>query len=200
MRRSVRVPEDRAAIQQELQWCLAEPINEAHLAEEIAALLASTGRTIDRRVLARRLAQAFASRFTHKSNQLQELIKYRPEELSVLKDAAVWDQIRTEVLPMIQQQKKRPAKLQTEEERRRRIKRAKNSYERFERSRIITPGYIEYEFADSGPRTGPCLDKIFHGGQAQMCGQGDSLQNLFGLSRKKLSMAAPHSARTEDLL
>jgi len=73
----------------------------------------------------------------------------------------------------------------------RRVKQAKNQYEYFERSHFITPGHIEYEFADSRARAGPCLDKIFHRSETQMCGPGDSLQNLFGLSRKRLSMADP---------
>jgi hypothetical protein len=198
MRRSVRQQVDRLTVQQKLQQSLAQPINKAQLAAEIATLLTSLGRKVDRGLLAQRLADDLASRFTHKSNKLQTIIKYRPEELSALARAATWDQIETEVLPMIERQKKSRAKIKTEEERRRRLKAAKNRYEHYGRNSFITPGHIEHEFADSPWLGGPCLDKIFHGGGTQMCGPGDSLQNLFGLSRKRLSMAKPPIRRRRE--
>jgi hypothetical protein len=198
MRRSGRTLEDRVTIQQELQSSLAKPVTEAHLAYEIATLLESAGTKINRRVLAQRLAEAFGSRFTYKSNQLQTIIKYRPEELSALAHTATWDQINTEVLPMIERQKKSRAKIKTEEERLRRVKQAKNRYEFVQRNRVVRPGYIEDEFADSRSLGGPCLDKIFHGGRTQMSGLGDSLQNLFGLGRKRLAMAKPRIQRGRE--
>jgi hypothetical protein len=191
---------DRLKVQQELQRSLAKPINRAELAAEIATLVTSLGRKVDIGLLTQRLAADLASRFTHKSNELETIIKYRPEELSALAHAVGWNQIQTEVLPMIERQKKSRAKIKTEEERVRRIKAAKNLYERLERNRVTTPGHIEHEFCGSRPRTGPCLDKIFQGGRAQMCGPGDSLQNLFGLSRKRLSMAAPPIHRGREIL
>jgi len=149
----------------------------------------------------------------NKSYELQELIKYRPEELSALKDAAVREHFETEMLPMILRQKKRPAKLRTPEERLRRIRTAKKRHEMATRSYIPKPGAIERDFStrsnvrqaenlklltplqalfslDPAPPTRTCLDEIFRGGRYPMCG-ADSLQWLFGLTRKKLYMAKP---------
>src|SRR5215475_11477496 len=83
----------------------------------------------------------------NKSYELQELIKYRPEELSALKDAAVREHFETEMLPMILRQKKRPAKLRTPEERLRRIRTAKKRHEMATRSYIPKPGAIERDFS-----------------------------------------------------
>lgn len=198
--------EDQDTIRQKLQQSLAPPIGTAQLSYEIATLLKSFGRKIDPRVAAQRLAEHVASRFTYKSEALEKLLSYRPKELANLvheaeglAHQAAWEEIKAKVLPMIEAQKKVRRKITTQEERARRSKQAKNRYEHFERRYISKPGTIEREFsADSAllslyplPVTGACLDKIFQGGHAQMCGTGDSLQNLFGLSRKRLSMAKP---------
>ena len=198
--------EDYETIRQELQQSLTKPISTAVLAHEIARLLTSVRGKVDPRVVAQRLAKDLASRFTYKSEALEKLIKYRPKELANLVNQAAnlahqaaWDDITTKVLPMIAAQKKIRRKIKTQEERTRRSKQAKNRYEHFERSYVSKPGAIEREFSalsallllDLEPVTGPCLDEIFHGGRYKMSGAVDSLQWLFGLRRKKLSMARP---------
>jgi len=202
------VKEDQDAIRQELQRSLATPITTVQLAHEIATLLKSFRTKIDPRVVAQRLAEDLASRFTHKSEALQRLIQYRPKELANLTHQAAnlahqaaWEDIKRIVLPMIAAQKNVRRKIDTQEERARRSKQAKNRYEHLQRSYISKLGAIEREFsAPSGvgslyplplPFTGPCLDEIFRGGGYKMSGTVDSLQWLFGLSRKKLSMARP---------
>jgi hypothetical protein len=200
------VDEDHETIRQELQQSLTKPITTADLAHEIARLLTSVRGKVDPRVVAQRLAKDLASRFTYKSEALEKSIKYRPKELANLVNQAAnlahqaaWDDIKTKVLPMIAAQKKVRRKVKTQEERARRSKHAKNRYEHVERSYISKPGAIEREFSARSallslyplPVTGPCLDKIFHGGRYKMSGAVDSLQWLFGLSRKKLSMARP---------
>ena len=108
---------------------------------------------------------------------------------------------------MIAAQKKVRRKTNTQKERVLRSKQAKNRYEHLERSYIRKPGAIEREFsAPSGLGslypllvTGLCLDKIFHGGRYKMSGAVDSLQWLFGLSRKKLSMARPPITKGREI-
>jgi len=200
------VEEDQDAIRRKLQHSLATPVTTAQLAHEIATLLTSFGRKANIPLIARRLAEHFGSRFTHKSDALEKLIKYRPKELANLVNQAAnlahqaaWDDIKTKVLPMIAAKKKVRRKTKTQEERARRSKQAKNRYEHVERGYISKPGAIEREFSARSallslyplPVTGPCLDKIFYGGRYKMSGAVDSLQWLFGLSRKKLSMARP---------
>ena len=97
----------------------------------------------------------------------------------------------------------------TETQRVRGIKIAKNRYERIRRSPVSRPGWIERDFADRSysvllnplnpPKpTGPCLDGILRGGTVKMCNDVYSLQSLFGLSRKKLSVAGPGSRRGRE--
>ncbi len=121
--------EDQDAIQRELQQSLATPVSSADLAHKIGTLLASLGKRVDIRVVAQRLAEDLASRFTHKSAPLQRLM------LSL----------------------------------------------------------------DPAPPTGPCLDEIFRGGRYKMSGAVDSLQWLFGLRRKRLSMARPALRRARKI-
>jgi hypothetical protein len=193
------VKENQDAIQQELRRTLATPVSSADLAQKIAALLASLGRRVGIRVVAQRLGEDLASRFTHKSAALQRLIKYRSKELAALADLAAWDEIKTEVLPIIEGQQKVCPKVKKAEERLRRKKRSKNRYEQLERSYVTKVGVIEREFStksvllwlDPAPPTGPCLDAIFQGGKYKMSGAVDSLQWLFGLRRKRLSTARP---------
>jgi hypothetical protein len=196
--------EDQDEISQRLQRILAEPVNPADLANEIAKLLTSLGRRVDRREVAQRLAEDLASRFSCKSKVLEALIKYRPKELANLVDLAGWDQTKAEVLPMIAAQKKVPIKVRTDAERLRRNKSAKNRYERWERSYVCKTGAIERDFFITSalvwryPLLSPsrlCLDEIFRGGSVTMSGRTDSLQWLFGLSRKKLIMAKPVPGR-----
>jgi hypothetical protein len=200
------VEEDQDAIQQKLQRFLAPPIATTQLAYEIATLLKSFGRKVDPRLVAQRLAEHFASRLTYKSEALQDLIKYRPIELTNvahqaanLAHQAAWEDIKTKALPIIAAQKKVRRKIKAQGERRLRTKQAKNRYEHLERSYIPKLGAIEREFSARSallslypwPVTGFCLDEIFHGGRYPMSGGVDSLQWLFGLTRKKLSMAKP---------
>jgi len=193
------VEQDQDAIQQELQQSLATPVSSANLAHKIATLLTSLGRKVDIRVAAQRLAEDLASRFTHKSAALQRLIKYRAKELATLADLAAWDEIKTEVLPIVQAHQKIRPKVKSAKDRLRRIKSAKNRYERLERNYVVNVGAIERDFSsksallslDPAPPIGPCLDEIFHRGRYKMSGAVDSLQWLFGLRRKRLSMAGP---------
>ncbi len=190
--------EELVEIQETLQQ-LAQPVSKAYLAQEITKLLNSFGGKVDRIELAQRLAAELAPRFMHKSNRLQKLIKYRPQELAALTQSAFIDEVHKEIMPMLMARKKTRAKIRTEEERLRRNKRAKNRYERHKRSYVRTPGAIERDFSirsallslHPDPPTGPCLDEIFHGGRYKMCGSIDSLQWLFGLGRKRLVMAGP---------
>src|SRR5262249_4623832 len=153
------------------------------------------GRRVDRRVVAQRLANDLASRFTHRSQLLEQLIKYRPMELASLAESVPWEAIKAEVLPIIERQSKGHHNAKTTEEQLRRKKRAKTFYERLERNYVPKVGAIERDFStfspllwlDRAPPTGPCLDEIFHGGRYKMSGAVDSLQWLFGLPRKKLS-------------
>jgi hypothetical protein len=200
------VEEDHNAIRQELQRSLAAPITTTQLSFEIATLLRSFRGKIDARVAAQRLAEHLVSPLTYKSQALQTLIKYRPRELANLANEAAnlaqraaWEDVKEKVLPLIAAQKKLRRKFNTREERVRRTKETKNRYERYERNYVRRPGAIEREFSARSallwsyplPITGSCLDEIFHGGKYKMSGTVDSLQWLFGLSRKKLSMARP---------
>lgn len=206
--------EDQDAIRQELERSLAPPITTVQLAYEIAMLLKSFGKKVDPRLPAQRLAEHVASRFTCKSEAIQRLIQYRPKELANLVHQAAnlarqaaREDFERRFLPMIAAQKKVRRKINTQEERLLRSKQAKNRYEHLERSYIRKPGAIEREFsARSGlaslyplPITGPCLDEIFHGGTCKMSGAVDSLQWLFGLSRKKLSMAKPPITKGREI-
>jgi hypothetical protein len=76
--------QDQDAIRQELQRSLVTPVMTAQLAYEIAKLLKSIRGKVDPRVVAQRLAEDLAFRFTHKSEALESLIKYRPKELANL--------------------------------------------------------------------------------------------------------------------
>jgi len=201
------VEEDQDAIQRELQQSLATPVSSADLAHKIGTLLASLGKRVDIRVVAQRLAEDLASRFTHKSAPLQRLIKYRPKELATLADLAAWDEVKTEALPIIEAKPKIRSKIKSAEERLRRNKRAKNRYEHVERNYVTKIGAIERDFStksallslDPAPPTGPCLDEIFRGGRYKMSGAVDSLQWLFGLRRKRLSMARPALRRARKI-
>ena len=145
------------------------------------------------------MAKDLVSRFTTKSEALEKLIKYRPKELANLVNQAAWDDIKAEVLPIIEAQKKVRPKIKTQRERLRRNKSAKNRYEQLARNYVTEIGAIERDFSTKlpllslhpGPPTGPCLDEIFNGGRYKMSGAVDSLQWLFGLRRKSLSMAGP---------
>lgn len=181
--------EHQLAIQQELEHALAENVSVPALAHEITRLLKSLGKqpgTIER--VAWNLAEKLAPRFTHKREALQNVIKDHWKELGGWVFPAVWEEIKAKALPFIEAQKKIRPKIKTENERLRRNKRAKNRYERRERSYIRKPGAIEREFST---QSGPCLDEIFRGGRYRMSGPVDSLEWLFGLSRKRLSMAWP---------
>jgi hypothetical protein len=194
------VEEDRVEGQKKLRRILAEPVSAADLASHIATLLTSFGKRASRFVVAQRLAEDLASRFNCKSEALQNLIKYRPKELANLAHLAAWDQIKADVLPFIAAQKNVLAKIKTEGERVRRKQRAKNRYEHFERNYVRKPGAIERDFSTGSvllsryplvSPTGFSLDEIFHGRSVTMSGRVDSLQWLFGLRRKRLSMARP---------
>jgi len=193
--------EDLRVIQQDLQRRLAKNVSVADLVDDITRVLKSLGKRARVEVVARRLADELAPRFTQKSRGLQRLIEYRPEELSALAESALLDEFRR-AIPFIMAQKKSRKKITTEKERIRRTKIAKNRYEHLLRSPVTTPGWIERDFAersgsslldphDSLPPTGPCLDEIFHGGTIKMCDRLSrcSLRSLFGLGRKRLSAA-----------
>jgi hypothetical protein len=85
--------EDRLAVQQKLQRRLAKNVSVADLVDRITRLLKSFGKKAKVEVVARLLAEHLAPRFAQKSNDLQRLIKYRPEELSALADSAVGCQL-----------------------------------------------------------------------------------------------------------
>jgi hypothetical protein len=190
--------EDQGVIQQELQRRLGENVSAGELADEIARLLKPLGKNPGTfESVAQYLANKLAPGLTRKSYDLQRLIEYRWNELASLADLAKWDEIETKVLPMIEAQKKGRRKIKTQRERLRRNKRAKNRYERLKRNYVSKPGAIERDFStpdlfllNDAPPNGPCLDGIFHGGRVKMCGD-DSLQWLFGLRKKRLSMARP---------
>jgi hypothetical protein len=200
--------EDQLAIRQELEQALAKNVSVPVLAREITRLLKSLGRqpgTAER--VACYLAEKLAPRFTRKSQALQTLIKDRWKELSEWVDLAAWEEVKAKALPIIEAQKKVRRKIKTQIERLRRNKRAKNRYERRERNYVTKPGAIERDFSrrsalsllENAPPTGPCLDGIFNGGRVKMSGIGDSLQRLFGLSRKRLSMARPALRRGREI-
>ena len=190
-----------ADLKEKLRRRLLPIVSVDDLADQIETVIKSFGKKRDRiDVIAKRLARELAPRFTGHSNALQASIKYRPKQLETLLSEATWEEIRTEVLPIIKAQKKLRATPKTEAERARGIRIAKNRYERNRRSPFGTPGWIERHFADQSysfwlnplkPQqpSGPCLDKIFQGGSVKMCDDMYSLQSLFGLSRKKLSAA-----------
>lgn len=191
-----------ADLQDELRRRLMSGVSVDDLANQIETLLKSFGKKRDRiEAIARRLARELAPQFIRRSNAIQASIKYRPKQLASLLSEATWDEIRTEVLPIIAAQKKVRATPKTEEERVRGIKIAKNRYERNRRRPADKPGWIERHFADQSyslsllnplrppSPSGPCLDEIFQGGVVKMCNDMYSLQSLFGLSRKKLSAA-----------
>jgi hypothetical protein len=199
-RKSGEFDENRPAIQQDLQNRLAKNVSVPVLAAEITRLLKLLGKhpdTVER--VAQYLAEKLAPRFAHKSEALQTLIKYRWKELTDWADLAAWEEVKAKVLPIIEAQKKVRPKIKTQRERLRRNKRAKNRYEQLERNYVTKIGAIERDFSikpallslDPAPPTGPCLDKIFHGERYKMSGAVDSLQWLFGLRRKSLSMAGP---------
>jgi hypothetical protein len=185
---------------------LAKPVTEVDLAHDITKLLNSLGRKVDRIKLAHHLAAELAPRFVHKSNDLQRLVTYRPQELAALVQSVFPDEIQREILPMINAQKKKHGKITTKNERLRQNKRAKNRYELLKRNHIPEPGLIERDFSkkpillslDPSPPTGPWLDEIFRGGSVKMCGNIHSLQSLFGLSRKILSAGKPAIQRGRE--
>ena len=198
--KSSEFDENRRAIQQDLQNRLAKNVSVPVLAAEITRLLKLLGKhpgTVER--VAQYLAEKLAPRFAHKSESLQTLIEYRWKELTDWADLVAWEEVKAKALPIIEAQKKVRPKIKTQSERLRRNKSAKNRYERLERNYVTKIGAIERNFSAKpallslgpAPPTGPCLDKIFHGGRYKMSGAVDSLQWLFGLRRKRLSMAGP---------
>lgn len=207
-RKSSEFDENRAAIQQDLENRLAKDVSVPVLAAEITRLLKLLGKhpgTVER--AAQYLAEKLAPRFAHKSEGLQTLIKNRWKELTDWADLAAWEEVKAKALPIIEAQKKVRPKINTQRERLRRNKRAKNRYEHLERNYVSKPGAIERDFStrsalsllEVAPPIGPCLDGIFRGGSVKMSGIGDSLQWLFGLRRKRLSMARPALRRGREI-
>jgi hypothetical protein len=200
-------------IKEELRRKLLPAISERELGAEITDVLNLLGRKPGtREEVGAALARKFIAKFARPNRKIEELIEYRPRQLHSLLHEIVWEQcqhfIRTHP-EEIRSVKKSRAKVASEAERIHRRKASKNWYER-RRRRPLKPGLIEQQFGENSPLslagllqqlppTGPCLDGIFHGGTVRMCDGTYSLQSLFGLTRKKLSAAAPAIRRGRKL-
>ena len=140
-----------------------------------------------------------------KAGNLRNLIECHAEDL-----AGYLDQIRFKeyqfLLKNVNQlprpKKKTRARPKTEAEREQGVKSAKNRHEQFRRA--YREGLIEEQFGKpqittldpnlSSRPTGPCLDILFRGKGVKMCGDWDSLENLFGVDRHRF----PKSLRRKD--
>jgi hypothetical protein len=104
--------------------------------------------------------------------------------------------------------KRTRAKPATEKERLENLKVSKNKYERGRRG--LREGLIEQQFGGRPafnaldprsplPPTGPCLDKLLHGGAVRMAGDVDSLENLLGMDRHRFPKSLPRERRGRNL-
>jgi hypothetical protein len=189
-------------LKDELRRRLLTTVSIRDLADEIADLLKAWGRkpgTPEK--VATALASKLVSKFAKPNRGVEQLIENRPRQLHALMYEIVSEECQRFIKANaeILRARKTRAKAATKEERLHRIKASKNRYER-RRSRYLGYGLIEREFSgdwsfptlgilDPPAPSGPCLDEIFYGGKVKMCGGMNSLQSLFGLSRKKLSAA-----------
>ena len=186
-------------IKEELRHRLLRTIELRDLADHITDLLKARGKkqgTHER--VGAYLASELRSKFAQPNKDIEQLIEKRPRQLyAMLEEIAVHEEFRQFIKahPQILQAKPRRVKIVTEEERQKRTKAAKNRYEQLRRAGHIERGRIEQEFGepslfggllDKSIPWGPCLDNIFHGGRVKMCDHIDSMQSLFGLSRKQL--------------
>lgn len=207
-------------IKEELRRKLLPTLSLRELADEITDILKSLGRNPGtREEVSAALASKLISKFARPNREIERLINRRPREVHSLLHADALEELQDFIrtYPETFSATKSRQKVATEADRIRRRKESKNWYER-RRRRSRELGFIEREFSDSSrpsltellqglstgqplklPPTGPCLDDIFHGGAVRMCGNTYSLQSLFGLSRKKLSEAAPGIRRGREL-
>ena len=189
-------------IKQDLCNRLLSPVTVGDLASEITQLLDSLEkRKVKRKVLARLLANKLAPKFGKGNVEVARLIERWPRELQAFCHELTWEAVQAFIKENPHLMRKRRAKVTNEADRIRRRKMSKNRYER-RRGSPSQLRLIEEQFGKEPNRLlldpfqkiaslGFCLDDIFRGGEVQMSTGHYSLQNLFGLDRKKLSGAAP---------
>jgi hypothetical protein len=198
-------------LKEELRGRLLRTIGVRDLADEITCLLKARGRKPGtQETVAVYLASELISKFAQPNREVERLIENRSRQVDAMLGEIVWEEVQQFIKanPKILQAKARRAKIATDEERTKRTKEAKNRYEHRRRIRYIGRGSVEQQFGETSPFSlaglleqlppwGPCLDNIFRGGRVKMCDVMDSLQSLFGLSRKKLA-AAPKIRRGRE--
>jgi hypothetical protein len=145
-----------------------------------------------------------------KSGTLRHLIEHHAEDLAAFLDGISFKEYRAiDIAQLPPSRKSIRAKPQTEAERAQRRKTAKNRYER--RRFWYRDGLIERHFAKHTPPsalldpnlspllswqpTDSCLDILFRGGVVKMCGDWDSLENLFGVDRHRFPKSLPSKHR-----
>src|SRR2546430_878042 len=102
--------------------------------------------------------------------------------------------------------KRKRAKPLDEEQRRKNKDRAKNRYDSGRKYRATGVGIIEREFSqkltlnpfDDRPLSGPCLDKLFAGGEVKMSRGPYCLEDLFAMDRHKLPKNLPYVRRGRE--
>jgi hypothetical protein len=199
-------------IKEELRRELLPAISLHELAAEITDVLTLLGRKPGtREEVGAALARKLISKFARPNRKIEQLIDRRPKQLSNLLNEILLEECQhfIQAHPEILLKTRSRAKVASEAERIRRMKASKNWYDR-RRRRDLKLGLIERDFGENSPLSlagllqqlppsGPCLDDIFHGGMVRMCNDTYSLQSLFGLSRRKLSVAAPGIRRGREL-
>jgi len=162
-------------------------------------------------MLARKLATHFLQKWTVvKNNSLKEVIERRPEELDAALHAAILDRLNLpsllKALPELPPTKRKRAKPLDEKQRRKNKDRAKNRYDSGRKYRATGVGIIEREFSekltlnpfDNRPPSGPCLDKLFAGGEVKMSRGPYCLEDLFAMDRHKLPKNLPYVRRGRE--
>ena len=208
-----RTGSSESDVKDQLRRRLLPNISVRDLVDEITDVLEAAGRRPGtKEKLAIALANKLISKFAGPNRDLVRLIDIRPKQLDALLSEVIREEIQQLINanPDIFKLNKTRAKITTSEERKRRIKAAKNRYE-LSRSTYLGHGLIEREFSSEPltllpgflpelPSGGPCLDEIFRGGATRMCDEMYSLQSLFGQSRKKLLAARPGIRRGREVV
>jgi hypothetical protein len=157
------------------------------------------------------IATRLASRFSHFSHTLGQLIANRPTELAAALDGSDWDEYSkfAETISRLPKPKKTRAKQLTDEQRRKGRRASKNRYEKRKRQhlRYSETGLIEKDFAIrerpfllSDPLNrllpaGPCLDVLLNLGAVPMCGEAYCLESLLGMDRHNFPKSLPSVRR-----